>query len=88
MTTEKPNTEPLPEPMPVSIDAKVYGSPGYIHIGEFYLSDNSDMAYLYDPNTEPLPWEIDISGSKTLSLSTAQAERLRDQLTDFLERQK
>ena len=77
-----------PEPMPIAIDAKVYGSPGCVHISEIYLCDNSNMAYLYDPDTEPIPYEVSLSGSKILSLSTAQAERLRDQLTDFLERQK
>jgi hypothetical protein len=88
MTTEKPTPEPTPEPMPTVLDAQIYGYKGSAHIDWIYPSQYADMAYLYDPENPPQEVESGLVSGMTLSLSIAQAERLRDQLTDFLERQK
>jgi hypothetical protein len=81
-------TNETPEPMPVSIDAKIYGDPGRVHVSHIYASGYADMAYLYDPENPPYEIESGQTSELTLSLNAAQAERLRDQLTDFLSRQK
>ena len=60
-----------------------YGTVRYITIGPIYLSESSDNAYLYDPNGEP-PYEVNISGSKDLSLNADQARKIRDRLNEFL----
>lgn len=60
-----------------------YGTERYITVGPIYLSESSDNAYLYDPNGEQ-PYEVNISGSKDLSLNTAQARKIRDRLNTFL----
>lgn len=60
-----------------------YGTDRYIHIGPIYLSQNSDSAYLYDPDGEE-PYEVAISGSRELSLDEKLARRIRDRLNKFL----
>jgi hypothetical protein len=74
--------------MPTTIDGKAYGFPGYVHIDSIYAAEYGGMLYLYDPENPPYEIEQGRTSNTTLSLSTAQAERLRDQLTDFLSRQK
>jgi hypothetical protein len=87
MTTTPENTRP--EPMPVTIDGKAYGLPGHVHIDSIYASGyGGGMLYLYDPENPPYEIERGLTSNTTLSLSTVQAERLRDQLNDYLSRQK
>lgn len=60
-----------------------YGDGRYIGIGPIYLSQNSDSAYLYDPNGER-PYEVEISGSRDLFLDENLARKIRDRLNEFL----
>lgn len=76
--SEKEPAEAMPE---VEL---VRGTGGYYSLGRFFLSGNADVAYLYNPEGEE-PYEVSESGSWVLSLSEAQAVRLRDELTARLE---
>lgn len=76
-------SEEVPQVVPVLVDCKKYGSPGYVRLENIHLSDGSDEAYLYDPERF-VPYQVNETGSWALSLNFVQARQLWDQLGTYL----
>jgi hypothetical protein len=75
------------EPEPVVVPSRSYAGGGKdsgLYVDNIYLSDGSDLMYLFAEGDEP--YEVQQNGSRMLHLSWSQAEKLRDKLSAELSR--